>query len=558
MSTAAPIRRTCQQCGATFRGDVGHCARDGSVLRAAGRDPLIGRKLRNGRYFVTRFVGEGSAGRVYRAKDLTNDGTVAIKVMFGELALMPDLLQRFYREAEASKQLHHPNVVSVIDAGFDDPNEPLFLVMDFVDGPSLTTFVAQHGPMSAAVAKPILAGINAGLAHAHEQGVLHRDLKPDNIIITSNHREARLVDFGVSRMTLAHAQPTLTSYGRVIGTPGFIAPEVLQGVPADQRSDLYSLGVTAHFAVTGQYPFVVDETTWIAETLGGLDLQYLKTIKDPTLKAWIGRLLAMDRELRPATAEIALHTLVEPVSLRMARSDGESSNDKRQRNTHRSTWLVATAGLAIGSVGIWASQSNLRQGQDKSVVSAQNPTSVSIKSVWPEATLSPIPIPGDNQPSALAPAGRAPKPILTKRPALPRPETPAQTPSAAKQTPLPRQTPSVQKTSVGQQRPLAQNATDIRKMPPAKKLPPVSPSDTPPPLNTPESMPTASAMIQRYKVLGQRLQASTGAQLDDLRRRYLDLPIADALRRPDRRFDIFSRILRLENEVDRRTAPDGK
>ncbi|MEL7370312.1 MAG: serine/threonine-protein kinase [Myxococcota bacterium] len=597
MHARTSIRRTCKQCGATFRGDIGHCTRDGTILSESGRDPLLGRKLRDGRYLITHFVGEGSAGRVYAAKDFSKDCDVAIKVMFGELAIMPDLLQRFYREAEASKQLDHPHVVSVIDSGFDDPNEPLFLVMDYVNGPSLTSFVADYGPMSVDVTKKIFKCITSGLAHAHEQGVLHRDLKPDNIILSEDHSEARIVDFGVSRMTMAKAQPTLTSYGRVIGTPGFIAPEVLRGLPPDERADLYSLGVTAHFALTGRYPFVVEEATWISETLAGVEMRHLNAaVSNAAMRVWVGRLLAMDRESRPVSAEHALQALHNPRASIFTPQSSVSGvfnvtssppSDVRPKS-RRKLWAFAAANLVAGTIGVGAALTNLQSSRGEEAANA--PSSVAAptdaRADDEDAPLAPtysIDIPVAEQPPAAAEENEAPanadkarsKRQTPRRVAKRGKESGPPTSSAdakkkkvvakAKHSPLQRTADASPLQRTADASPL-QRTADEPLLQRAADEPPLRRTATKSPLRgaakstprraaaQPLAPPTADALIKRYTALGQKLEMATGPEFEALRQRYLDLPIADALRRPDRLADIHGRVRRLEADVDRLAA----
>lgn len=302
MSTSTPPR-VCRHCRSLFRGEFARCPRDGHVLEHSGEDPLIGTTLGHGRYRVLETIDEGGAGRVYDAIDQRLDRPYAIKVLFGDLAVFPDIFERFRREAQAAARMDHPNVTAVLDFGFDAEDEPAFLVMERARGESLATIVQKHGPVEEGRLREILIGVAAGLAHAHAQGILHRDLKPNNIVIEPESNRPRLVDFGVSRMANDSAQPRLTNHGMVVGTPGFLSPEVLRGLDPDERADLYGLGVSAYYAVLAALPFHGDDEQVITATLAGLDLSPLDhaPISDDLARI-IRSLLAPDPADRPASA----------------------------------------------------------------------------------------------------------------------------------------------------------------------------------------------------------------------------------------------------------------
>jgi eukaryotic-like serine/threonine-protein kinase len=204
-----------------------------------------------GDYELLSKVGEGGAGTVYKGRHRITGTIVAVKVMPVKLASNPLLLQRFEREFEAARHLNHPNLVRALDYGRagDQP----FLVMEFVEGESLAARLGRAGRLSEDEAIRLLVQISQGLHAAHEQGLVHRDVKPDNILVTSDG-QAKLTDLGlVKRLTGA---TDLTQTGRGLGTPHFMAPEQFRDAKSvDLRCDIYSLGATLYQMVTGEVPF---------------------------------------------------------------------------------------------------------------------------------------------------------------------------------------------------------------------------------------------------------------------------------------------------------------
>ncbi|HSE46370.1 MAG TPA: serine/threonine-protein kinase, partial [Gemmatimonadales bacterium] len=203
-----------------------------------------------GRYSVERELGRGGMATVYLARDIRLDRLVAIKVLLPELAVRPELRERFLRETRTAASFSHPNIVPV--HAVEETPTLLFFVMGFVDGETLTQVVRRHGPLTATAAARLIQEVAWALSYAHGRGVVHRDVKPDNILLERSTGRAMVTDFGIAR---SFAASGLTQVGEVVGTPHFMSPEQAAGDQLDGRSDLYSLGVASFFAVTGRLPF---------------------------------------------------------------------------------------------------------------------------------------------------------------------------------------------------------------------------------------------------------------------------------------------------------------
>ena len=197
-----------------------------------------------------REIGRGGMGIVYVAMDVKLDRPVAIKVLPEQLGMSSLVRERFLREARTSAKLSHPNIVPIYRA--DENAGVAFFVMGYVDGPSLAERLTERGPLPALEAIPLLRDVAHALDYAHSRGVVHRDVKPENILIERDINRALVTDFGIARV--AEAGP-LTGTGQILGTVHYMSPEQASGDVLDGRSDLYSLGVVAFRALTGRLPF---------------------------------------------------------------------------------------------------------------------------------------------------------------------------------------------------------------------------------------------------------------------------------------------------------------
>jgi predicted Ser/Thr protein kinase len=215
-------------------------------------DPLKAalEKAVEGRYRVERELGRGGMGAVFLAHDPSLDREVAIKVLPPELAVQPALRERFVREAKLAASLSHPNIIHV--HAVEEHGDVLAIVMQYVDGETLTERVARAGPYDAPDVAKLLQDTAWALGYAHARGIVHRDVKPDNLMIERGTGRALIMDFGIARKEKAS---NLTEVGHSIGTPSYMSPEQAAAEQVDGRSDLYSLGCVGFFAATGRPPF---------------------------------------------------------------------------------------------------------------------------------------------------------------------------------------------------------------------------------------------------------------------------------------------------------------
>jgi len=210
-------------------------------------------------YELENEVGRGGMGIVYCARDKRLKREIAIKVLPPELSFRADIRQRFLREAETAAQLNHPNIVPIYTV--EERDNLVYFVMAYIKGDNLGQRLQQHGPMEPVEVRRILREVAEALAYAHHRNVIHRDIKPDNIIIDEETGRAMVTDFGIARALTDMGDSRLTATGMAIGTPAYMSPEQSAGDRAiDGRSDLYSLGVVGYQMLCGQTPFVASNT----------------------------------------------------------------------------------------------------------------------------------------------------------------------------------------------------------------------------------------------------------------------------------------------------------
>jgi eukaryotic-like serine/threonine-protein kinase len=218
---------------------------------------MIGKRV-SGRYKLLEVIGDGGMAIVYRAKDLILDRDVAVKVLRSEFNKDEDFIRRFKREAESATSLNHPNIVSIYDVGEDE--EIYFIVMEYVQGKTLKQYIKEHGKISVEESLHIMKQIVSGMAVAHDYGIIHRDIKPHNILITDNGT-AKLTDFGIA---LAITSATITHTNSILGSVHYFSPEQARGGIANAKSDIYSFGAVLYEMVTGRVPFVGDSPVSVA------------------------------------------------------------------------------------------------------------------------------------------------------------------------------------------------------------------------------------------------------------------------------------------------------
>jgi eukaryotic-like serine/threonine-protein kinase len=218
-------------------------------------------ELYGNRYRVVGLLGTGGMAKVYRARDELLSREVALKVLNERLSSDPSFVERFRREAQNAAGLNHPNIVSLYDYG--DKDNRYFIVMELIEGRSLSEVIDEDGALMPERAAEIARDTARGLGRAHESGIVHRDIKPHNIMITKTG-QTKVTDFGIARAVGGDADATMTQTGMVIGTAAYLSPEQAQGNPVDARSDVYSLGCVLHEMLTGDAPFAGDTPLAIA------------------------------------------------------------------------------------------------------------------------------------------------------------------------------------------------------------------------------------------------------------------------------------------------------
>ncbi|KLU61030.1 serine/threonine-protein kinase PrkC [Peptococcaceae bacterium CEB3] len=256
-------------------------------------------KVFGGRYEVIERIGAGGMAIVYKAKDLLLNRIVTVKVLREQFLSDEDFVKRFRREAQSAASLSHPNIVSIYDVGKDGNIE--YIVMEYVEGRDLKEIIREFAPLSPEQAINLTCQIGEAIRHAHQHHIIHRDIKPHNILVTAEGR-AKVTDFGIARAVSA---ATVTHTGDIVGSVHYLSPEQAKGLPSDERSDLYSLGIILYELLTGKVPY--DGETPIAIALKHLQEvptrpSQLNPRVGPDLENVIMRAIAKSAEQRYATA----------------------------------------------------------------------------------------------------------------------------------------------------------------------------------------------------------------------------------------------------------------
>lgn len=257
-------------------------------------------KTLNNRYELEQKIGEGGMARVYRGRDTRLNRRIAVKVLHSHYASDPNFVQRFHHEAQAAANLRHPNVVDVYDVGQD--GDIHYIVMEYVDGSDLKSILVKNGPLPIEQAVAIAEAVAQGLSAAHRIGLVHRDIKPQNIIVGPNN-QVKITDFGIAKSAFSTA---MTETGVTFGTADYLSPEQAKGQQATPQSDIYSLGVTLFEMLTGRLPFVGDSSIAVAmqhvTEEPPLPRMYNPRIP-PALESLVLRALSKDPNARPASAQ---------------------------------------------------------------------------------------------------------------------------------------------------------------------------------------------------------------------------------------------------------------
>ena len=321
---------------------------------------LIG-EIIDGRYQLTRVVGSGGMATIYAAIDLRLDRQVAVKVMHSHLAQDEQFVSRFIREAKAAASLSHPNIVAVLDQGWNQGGAPcVFIVMELIEGATLRDYIIEQGALSTERALSIITPVASALAAAHKLGIVHRDIKPENILVSKEGR-IKIADFGLARGALLGNTMTAES-SVILGSVSYLSPEQVQRGVADARSDIYSLGIVLFEILTGQKPYQGEDPVQVAIKHVNERVPAPSTIK-PGLSIEIDQLVlsttAIDPDKRPRDAVILLEKLRE-LSEKL---------DPRKRQLSLELDLPP---LAIKEVGKRDGAKRLRRDKDREVEIPKN------------------------------------------------------------------------------------------------------------------------------------------------------------------------------------------
>ncbi|NBO47050.1 MAG: Stk1 family PASTA domain-containing Ser/Thr kinase [Actinobacteria bacterium] len=321
---------------------------------------LIG-EIIDGRYQLTRVVGSGGMATIYAAIDLRLDRQVAVKIMHSHLAQDEQFVSRFIREAKAAASLSHPNIVAVLDQGWNQGGSPcVFIVMELIEGATLRDYLIEQGSLSPERALSIITPVASALAAAHKLGIVHRDIKPENILVSKEGR-IKIADFGLARGALLGNTMTAES-SVILGSVSYLSPEQVQRGVADARSDIYSLGIVLFEILTGQKPYQGEDPVQVAIKHVNERVPAPSTLK-PGLSVEIDQLVLsatdIDPDKRPRDAVVMLEKLRE-LSEKL---------DPRKRQLSLELDLPP---LAIKEVGKRDGAKRLRRDKDRDVEIPKN------------------------------------------------------------------------------------------------------------------------------------------------------------------------------------------
>lgn len=288
-----------------------------------GPDPLVGRVLAD-KLEVECLLGEGAMGRVYRARHLALDKTVAIKVLHKELNADKSIVGRFKAEARGASRLTHPNSVQILDFGVDGADGLLYIAMEYLEGEDMAKILAREERFTPARSANLMVQILGALADAHDQGVIHRDMKPGNIVVTQRRGDdggfvevVKVCDFGLAKLLDRDAESStsgpLTKAGQVFGTPAFMSPEQAKGEVLDARTDLYSCGCILYRMLAGDSPFRAESVVGVLMkqiSEAPRPLEQLAPEAPPPLIDVVNRAMKKNREERYSSAREMRQDLV--------------------------------------------------------------------------------------------------------------------------------------------------------------------------------------------------------------------------------------------------------
>ena len=302
-------------------------------------------------YSLVSKLGEGGMGTVFKAVHELTGREVAIKVLPPHLSADEEYRRRFLREARAAAALNHKNITKVNDAG--EQNGLYYIVMEYVDGENLTNIVSASGPLETEYALSVAREVALGLAHAHANGIVHRDIKPDNIMLNLK-REAKITDMGLAKkLKLAEEGPDITQDGMILGTPKYMSPEqILRPESVDFRTDIYSLGATLYSMLTGSAPFDSEISTEVIASLIGEPPRYPRSMPRPVVRL-LKALMAKKPDRRPSSAQDVV-AMIDRTVEELRRAPAERHIDAPRHTREHPTPRKSAAGtvLALVAVGV--------------------------------------------------------------------------------------------------------------------------------------------------------------------------------------------------------------
>ena len=393
-TTIAAVSRRCPQCGTEYADAIAFCGNDGAItvqIPAAGEAPDLRLGQKYGPYVLCARVADGAMGRVYEGRHAETKERIAVKVLHDDVARDKVAVERFKREFETARDIGSPFVVRVIDFG-DTPDRSYYMAMEYLEGTELGALIRKEGPQSAARVLRLVAQVALGLDDAHSFGVIHRDLKPDNLFLCNgaDGDDVRILDFGSVKLQM-ETGPKLTAFGTTLGSPYYMSPEQAMGkLDVDNRSDVFALAAIIYESLCGKIAF---EGATVAQIL----MKIVNEMPPPLSAVRPGVPAALDDVIEKGLAK-----------------------DKKKR--HGSTIeLVADALTAFG----------LATAPDRAAIEAFSKRSLADIEAALKSATPPAPKPfGASEPAAVAPHAPSapaapPRPAAAPRPAAPAMHAPA-------------------------------------------------------------------------------------------------------------------------------------